>query len=544
MRAIFTLSRNASHLGRRSPLFAVAASVVLAASLAASGCTSPREYVRNGFKVGSNYCKPQAPVAENYIDANDQRVRSQSDDLSKWWTVFNDPTLDSLVKNAYSQNLTLRQAGCRILEARANLGIAGGNLLPQSQTASGGYSRNAAAIATGSTAGKFSDNWSTGLNLSWELDFWGRFRRAVTAAQASLDASVEDYDDVLVTMLSDVATYYVQYRTAEEQLAATKANAELQRRIWEKTKLQAQVGTVSALDPAQAESTFRQTEAAIPALEISRREAANRLCILMGMPAQDLESRLGVGRIPTAPAEVGVGIPADLLRRRPDVRRAERIAAAQCEMIGIAKADYYPAFYVNGSLGYSAKNFPDLFKYNSFNGSIGPSFQWNIFNYGRILNNVRYQDAYFQELVLGYQSKVLTAGEEAENGITSFLHSQERAKSMELSVVAAQEATRLVLKQYEQGKIDFNRVATIAQNLVSQQNAYAQSRGQIATGLILIYRAIGGGWDIRLEPSQPTEIVPSRLPPVEAPIIPDKIEEPVRAPTQNGTAMPQPPQNP
>ena len=212
----------------------------------------------------------------------------------------------------------------------------------------------------------------------------------------------------------------------------------------------------------------------------------------MGMPPEELRAKLGPAPIPTAPVEVAVGIPADLLRRRPDVRRAERLAAAQCAQIGIAEADYYPAFSINGTLGYSAEQFPDLFRSAALNASVGPSFQWNLLNYGRILNNVRLQDARFQELVATYQQTVLNANQEVENGLVTFLRAQTRTNFQTASVEDAEKAVKIVLAQYEAGTIDFTRVTQLEQFLVQEQDVLTQAQGEIATGLIQVYRALGG----------------------------------------------------
>ena len=316
------------------------------AILGFSGCTSFSDYVHNGFKVGPNYHRPRAEVAQNWIDADDLRVRSDCDDLSKWWTVFNDPRLDSLICFAYQQNLSLRVAAVRVLESRAQMAIDTGNLFPQTQTATGNYMRNALSrenanpLSPGSK--RWYGQWNYGFNLSWEIDFWGRLRRAIESDAATLDASVDNYDDVLVTLLGDVATNYVTYRTTEQRIKYAKENVALQRKTLQIVEGQRKVGIVGELDVDQARSTLEQTEAAIPELEIALRQAANQLCILLGIPPQDLQARLGAGAIPTAPPEVAVGIPADLLRRRPDVRRAERQAAAQSAQIGIAEAQFYP----------------------------------------------------------------------------------------------------------------------------------------------------------------------------------------------------------
>lgn len=428
-----------------------------------SGCTHLKEYIHNGFKVGPNYCRPPAPAAENWIDAADVRIRNENDDLRRWWTVFNDPVLNALVCDAYLQNLTLRQAGCRVLQARAQQAIAVGNFFPQTQQATGDYQRYAVSTAVpnrSNVRSPFYSQWTYGFTLAWELDFWGRFRRAVESANHSLDASVEDYDYVLVTLLGDVGTYYAQVRTFEQRIAYARANVELQRQTLKIAEARYKAGTTGELDVLQARSTLEQTEGQIAELEISLRQANNQLCVLLGIPPEELRSRLGPGHILTAPAEVAVGIPADLLRRRPDVRRAERQAAAQSAQIGVAEADFYPHISITGTINYSAGT-PLLPRPAvlggpvtpmALEGNIGPTFQWNILNYGRIMNNVRLQDARFQELVAAYQSTVLTAAQEVENGLVTFLQAQERAKFQAASVEDAEKAVRHVVAQYSTGR--------------------------------------------------------------------------------------------
>jgi NodT family efflux transporter outer membrane factor (OMF) lipoprotein len=487
------------------------------------GCTPLTEYIHNGFKVGPNYHKPPAPVAPHWIDASDRRVRSETEDLSKWWTVFNDPALDSLVCSAYRQNISLRQAGFQILQARAQRNIAIGNLFPQTQQATGDYTRNAISteVANRNLQGgtltsvqlqRFFQQWDFGFNLSWELDFWGRYRRAVENAEATLDASVENYDAVLVTLLGDVATAYVQIRTLQAQIKLTQANVDLQRKTLEIAVARFKGGTATELDVDQAQSNLSQTESQIPQLKIQLRQQNNQLAILLGIPPEDLLPRLGAADIPAAPTDVAAGIPADLLRRRPDVRKAERQAAAQSAEIGIAEADFYPHLFLNGNFGYSAQFFNRLFRPTAFEGTFGPTFQWNLLNYGRILNNVRAQDAQFQALVAAYQNTVLTAAQEVENGLVTFLEAQDQVKFLRESVRAAEKAVTVALAQYRGGTVDFNRVALVEQNLVTQQNLLAQAQGSIALGLIQVYRALGGGWQIRCTGCEPTGLPPQGAP--------------------------------
>lgn len=473
---------------------------MLLGTLLLSGCTSWSEYLHNGFKVGPNYAKPAAPVAPSWIDAADKRVRSESVDDRHWWTTFHDPILNDLIQNAYQQNLTLREAGYRVLEARAQLGIAVGEMFPQTQVSTGDYTRNVLSLNAANRAAVFErsySQWDFGFGLAWELDFWGRLRRAIESSEATLDASVEQYDDVLVTLLGDVAGNYVQYRTTEQRIAYAVQNVQLERKMLELATARYKGGQTSELDVNQAQSELSATEALVPQLRIQLRSASNRLCILLGTPPENLQPRLGRAAIPTASSEVAVGIPAELLRRRPDVRRAERQAAAQSAQIGVAEADFYPQFLIDGSLGWSSQNVSSLLAGHSFNGSVGPEFRWQILNYGRILNNVRGQDARFLELVAAYQQTVLKANEEVENGLTRFLESQLEVQSLLISVQAAQKSVEEGMAQYQGGLTDFNRVAVLQQRLIQSQEQLAQAQGEIAQGLVSVYRALGGGWQIR-----------------------------------------------
>ena len=378
------------------------------------------------MKVGPNYHTPHADVADHWIDATDKRLSSDEPDLSQWWTTFNDQQLNNLIQCAVQQNLTLKEACFRIIEERAALAIAVGNLFPQTQQAVGSYSRNVVSILEANQGflgggfpgtSRFFNNWDLGFNLAWELDFWGRFRRAIESAQDELNASVFDYDDVLVTLLGDVGSTYIQIRTLQQQIEYVKENMIIQNEALEIAQARFQGGLASDLDTQQAISQLAQTEALIPQFEKQLRAANDRLCVLLGIPTEDLMLKLGNKNIPPVSPDVVVGVPCDLLMRRPDVRRAEQLAAAQSAQIGIAEAELYPAISVTGAVGFDAQRFTDLFKDHSLAGTIGPGFQWNVLNYGRLINNVRAQDAKFCELVTNYRNTVLKANSEAEDSI-------------------------------------------------------------------------------------------------------------------------------
>jgi NodT family efflux transporter outer membrane factor (OMF) lipoprotein len=481
--------------------------------LFSSGCTGVAQYFRNGFKVGPNYQKPPAPVASEWIDSKSKGVNVATVDLSGWWTVFNDPHLNALIVQAYQQNLTLRSAGTRILAARANRAIALGNLMPQTQQAFGDYSRNQLSVnvanpvkrtVLGTTFGvRFFDDFAVGTNLAWEIDFWGRFRRGVEAATAELDASVENYDDALVLLIAEVASTYVEIRVFQQQLQYIAGNILIQTKLAEFAEDRLKGGVGRKIDQGQMRSNLYDTLAIQQELEIQLRQANNRLCVLLGMPVVNLLPELGEGPVPVPPPEVAVGMPADLLRRRPDVRRAERIVAAQSAKIGIATSDLYPRIALVGAIGYEAQNFSQLFSPGSVVGTIGPSMRWDILNYGRLLNAIREKDALFQTAVLDYQNLVLTAGREVEDALILFLRSHVRVKQLSESANEAKIATDEAVILSKDVKFDLNRAFVTSNFLVGQQNKLAQSRGDIALGFINIYKALGGGWEIRLPPPAP-----------------------------------------
>jgi len=453
------------------------------------------------IKVGPDYVKPAAPMQADWLETSAQLKPEPTEDR-QWWDVFNDPVLDSLIEEAYQQNLTVLSAGLRIFQARAELGISVGSLYPQSQGASGSYlfdNPSRSSLPSGfPLTPRTSESWDVGFDSAWELDFWGKFRRQVSSSTASLEASVADYDDVLVTLVSDVAATYVQLRTFQEQLEIARDNVEIQARSLRIADVRFQNGAVTELDVTQATSLLNDTKSTIPTFEIGVRQAQNALSILLGRPPQDLTKTLdGAKPIPSPPAEVAVGMPAELLRRRPDIRRAERRVAAQSELIGVAKADLFPAFSISGTFGFTANDFNNWFNGNSFNGVGGPSFQWNLFNYGRLTNNVRSQDAFFQQLAVDYQNTVLRAYQEVEDAIVAYLREQERVGLLAESVKASRRSVDLSLAQYREGAADYQRVLDSQSTLVNAQNNFAQSQGDVSLNLISLYKALGGGWQIR-----------------------------------------------
>jgi NodT family efflux transporter outer membrane factor (OMF) lipoprotein len=463
--------------------------------LIAPGCGGLRSWLHNGFKVGPNYCPPDAPVAEEWSLEDQAILAGAGVQDYAWWGVFDDAALNGLIETAYRQNLDLAAAVTRIMEARARRGIAVGNLFPQSQTALATYAHGQISRNLGLPVPATVNFWADGFNASWELDLWGRLRRNIEASNANLNAAVEGYGNSLVVMLSEVATNYVQLRTFEQRLMYARENAATEAKSLEIVEVRREFGTADELDVHQAKASLAQTRATIPPLVAGRRMAANELCILLGMPVTDLAEQLGPAPIPTAPSQVAVGIPAELLTKRPDVRRAERQAAAASAQIGIAKADLYPRLAVTGFLGYAAQDFNDLFDTHSLTAFVLPTLQWKILNYGRVVNNIRVQDAAFENAVLQYQQTVLTAGREVEDALVQFVQAKRQAKFLEQSVEESRQALLIVQEQFKGGTADFNRVYTIQEQLVTQQDQLASVRGNIAMYLIQIYKAMGGGWE-------------------------------------------------
>ncbi|MCH6582762.1 MAG: efflux transporter outer membrane subunit [Proteobacteria bacterium] len=477
------------------------------------GLIALASFVTSCTTLGPDYKKPEAEVSQQWIDIDAPRVNSVPADLADWWTVFNDPVLNSLVEMAYTQNLTLRIAGLRILEARANLGIAVGSKYPQVQQINGNATR--VEISDNDPGSKLVDRHFNSaeatFDLAWEIDFWGRFRRAIESAEAQFDASVADYDDVMVALASEVARAYVLIRTFEERLALAEQNVVTQERALRIADVKFRNGAVTELDVQQARAILANTEALIPVLETGLRQVKNALAVLLGLTPRDMSDLLqGPAPIPVAPFEVSTGVPAELLRRRPDVRRAERFLAAQSAQIGVSITDLYPRFSLVGSVGFRTSDssetsftmdsgLSDLFDSDSATGFLGPFFSWNIFNYGRIKNNIRVQDARFQQLLINYQNTVLTALAETENAIVAYLRSHEQANFLGKSVKAAQRSVQLSLIQYREGTTDFDRVLNTLTFLVEQQDKFTATTGDIATNLVAMYKALGGGWQVRGE---------------------------------------------
>lgn len=459
--------------------------------------------------VGPDFVVPSAPIKDHWVrtavadHAEYSGVSEQRQPSIEWWRRLDDPTLNKLVGMAYQQNLTVRMAAVRIYQARAQLGIVVGDRFPQSQKVGAGFKKERVSdevgilkdISTVIDVDPAFQEWTIGFDAGWELDLWGQVRRGIESATANLVAKIADYDDILVTVTGDVATVYVTIRELQEELALARKNVNLQADSLRITKLRLKNGVTTELDVDEATALINATKAEVPAIEADLAKAKNALAILLGVPPGNIDSLINrPGAIPRPPAAIGIGVPVDLLRRRPDIRAAEMRAAAQAAQIGVAKADLYPQFGISGAIGVAASDFSDLFTGKAFTGLINPGIQWNILNYGRIRNNVRVQDAKYQELIVDYQQTVLKAYAEVEDALTAFLKAKQQALYLSRSVTAAQKATRIALAQYQDGTADYTRVLNTQTAALHTEQRLVAARAAVVTNLVAVYKGLGGGW--------------------------------------------------
>jgi len=459
--------------------------------------------------VGPDFVKPDSIENPEWTDQSREEFQFETQDQVEWWQVFNDPALNNLISLAHQNNNNVRVAGLRVLEARAILGIATGNLYPQSQAMFGDATAIQASESNANTGGggdlQFTQ-YNLGVGAAWEIDFWGRFRRGIEAADAGLLASIASYDDTLVLLTAQVADTYTVMRAAQEQLRISRDNVVLQQRSYDIVEVMFRYGASNELDVQQAQAQLLGTKASIPGLEITLAQSQNALSTLLGMPPGNIDSLVaGVAAIPSIPDKVLVGVPADMLRQRPDVRRAELLAMAQNAQVGVATANLYPSFSISGTLGLSAagntnttstgdSGFSELFRPESLTYSIGPSFVWPFLNYGRIKNNIRVEDARLQQALVQYRETVIQAAREVEDSMVAFTGRLAQDEILGKGVVASQRSTDLSLLRYKEGFADYQRVLDSQQSLFSQQQRYVTNKGDAVRSLIALYRALGGGW--------------------------------------------------
>lgn len=460
--------------------------------------------------VGPDYRTPTAPVQPGWIEKSDRQLVTSAEVSRVWWQqAFDDPMLNWLIETALAQNLSLRSAGLRVLQARQQLLIAIGRQYPQQQQI------NAQAEITGLFSSPAYEIYDLGFNVSWEADIWGSFKRQIESSSAALDASVAEYDGVQVSLIAEIARNYLLIRTTQARLEVARQNLNLQQESVRITSAKFAAGAVSSLDLEQAQTLLYTTEASIYVFEQSLQQLKNSLAVLLGRPPGDMGALLETAQpIPSVAADIATGMPQDLIRRRPDIRAAERLLAAQSAQIGVAVSELYPHMGLGGVIGTSVSTagglkFGDLLQNDTSSYNFLGFFQWNIFNYGRLKNNVRLQDALFQQLLEDYRETVLRAQGEVENAIVAFLKSHQQLAAYQAAADAAQRAADVSTEQYMDGLVDFNTVLSTLRALATQQDQLAAAKGTLATDLIDVYRSLGGGWT-PLEGGKVLDLIPEQ----------------------------------
>jgi NodT family efflux transporter outer membrane factor (OMF) lipoprotein len=446
--------------------------------------------------VGPDYEPPAAALPETWHEPEQSVLTSGTADLAGWWHHLGDPLLDELVARATRQSLDLREAFARVREARALRGVASSEQYP---TVDGTLRFTRTGQSENTVFGAFvpdANEYSAGFDAAWELDLWGRVRRSVEAADADLATTIEDARDVLVTVAAEVALSYVDLRAFQHRLAIARDNLSLQEQTLDLVRGRFEAGLVGEGDVAQARTNLETTRSALPAFEIGLRAAENRLAVLLGQPPGTLADELASeAPIPVPPLAVAVGVPADLLRRRADVRRAERALAAETARIGVAEGDLYPRLALFGNLGLAAEEASDLFKQSSAIFGIGPSLRWNLFDAGRLRQLVAAKEARTDQALARWERTVLGALEESENAMTSFVREQARRASLLEAASQARLAVDFARTQYTEGLSDFQNVLVSERSLAVLEDDLATSDAAIAVNLIRLYKSLGGGWD-------------------------------------------------
>lgn len=450
--------------------------------------------------VGPDYRPPQPPAPDEWHSQPQTGVRPDSADsptLASWWTVLDDPTLNQLIDRALAENKTVKQAMARVAESRARRRISGAALWP-TVNSSAGASRSDSdrSTATASALGA-NETYDAGLDASWEIDLFGGNRRALEASTAQLGATEADLRDVLITLLGDVTLSYVNVRTTQSRLTYAERNLESQREVVDITGWRAEAGLATVLDVEQAKSSYAQTQAALPSLESNLEAAKNRLAVLTGQQPGALEAVLTERKaIPVAPVEIVASVPADVMRRRPDIRSAERRLAAQTAQVGVATAQLYPSLSLSGSITVAAGSASDLFSGAPESNRFGLSLIMPIFRAGALRQNVVAQNALVDQALASYEETVLAAYEEVENALTDWINEQRRHRSLLDAAASARLASDLALMQYNSGLVDFQTVLTADRQLISTEDALAVSDGELTSNLVRLYKALGGGWSV------------------------------------------------
>jgi multidrug efflux system outer membrane protein len=468
-----------------------------------------------GCVLGPNYKPLSKTMPSEWNQPLSAEMKSDPNLPVCWWEILDDPILNQFIEQTRTKNPTLEAALWKIQEARATKDYVLGQYSP-SIDAVGSYRRNRDSDygqmkpAAGSSNKPY-DMYSAGFDASWELYLFGQFQRAEEFAQASLEAEFENYHDSLISLYAETASNYVGLRTTQTRLQYARANIELQRQTLQLAQSRFKAGLVPELDVEQAKLNLSNTESGIPLLLSSQQAAINRLCVLTALNPGELSGKLSEFKpIPQPQNTIEIILPAQLLRQRPDIRRAERQLAAQTARIGVATGDLYPSFSLNGSIALEAQDFSNLTKSGGDKYSFGPGIRWAVFDGNRIKSNIRIQETKTKQLYYYYEQTVLTAQEEVENAVTDYIHEKQRNAILEQSVQAARKSADMAQSLYRSGLTDFQNVLDMQRALSVQQDNLAASQGQVTQNLIRVYKALGGGWDKNLpqpagDPNSPVQ---------------------------------------
>jgi len=459
--------------------------LALAATLALAGCVT----------VGPDYTRPETPASPTWrtpLEAGLSAGEMDLQALAAWWSTLGSPRLSGLIEQAVSGNLDLKSARARIREARARRGVAWADYFP-SLDVSGSATQS--RYTDDNVSDQTTYRYSADFDASWELDLFGGVRRSVEAADADLRASQEDLRDTLVSLLSEVALNYIEVRTYQARLAVAEQNLAAQTETYQLTSWRYQAGLSDELAVQQARYNLESTRSQIPALRTGIQQAINNIAVLLGEQPGRVNDALEIREpIPDAPSTVAVGVPANVLRRRPDVRRAERELAAQTARIGVATADLYPKFTLSGSIGLEALSLNRLSETGSRTVTGGLGFSWAIFRAGAVRQNIEIQSALQEQALVQYEAAVLDALKEVENALVAYAQEQHHRDVLRAAADAAQKAVELARGKYQAGLIDFSSVLDAERSLLSFQDQLTQSNGAVASNLVRLYKALGGGW--------------------------------------------------
>ena len=449
--------------------------------------------------VGPNYHRPALNVPPRWSELSAGAETNSIAVITNWWKAFQDPMLDSLVSRAVRSNLTLRSAWARVVEVRAQRGVTAAGLWP-SVNASASYSRNRLTgnyflpLPPGTPLDY--NLYQAGFDASWELDLFGGTRRALEAANAAIQGAEFNRRDVLVTLIAETARNYFEACGSQQRLEIARQSIAAQRDTLKLTRERFQAGVSSELDVHQAAALLAATEVEVPTIETALRTSVHRLGVLLGEPPGSLLPEFSTPHplplhVPPAP----VGLPSDLLRRRPDIGRAERELAAATASIGVAVADLFPRFSLTGNAGLESVRASDWFAPRSATWAAGPMVTWRIFQAGRIRANIHVQTARQEQALANYEQTVLASFEDVENALSGYTQEQARHQSLELSVQAQRAALKLSQDLYRQGLADFLRVLESERALYQAEDALVQSQKAVSEDLIALYKAVGGGWE-------------------------------------------------